>query len=132
MLLGYFFDPNARRAGKSIGLIDAVAEQHEVARVFQEMVQYDGVGTWPPHTNHNHLTWPQALQAYRDIYMELAPLLPRDTPSLDDQVNTARIMSFRDKFRNLLSERVNLDQVKEVYTAHSTFSFLKHLEKAGD
>ncbi|KAI8313857.1 hypothetical protein K4K61_006483 [Colletotrichum sp. SAR11_59] len=44
--------------------------------------------------------------------MELAPQIPQANPSLDDNVNLARIADFRSRFRTLLREEVDLSQVE--------------------
>lgn len=76
---------------EKLGAIKALAEHHEVAETLNELIQKDGAGSWPPNTKHTHTTWPLPLRAYKEIYLELAPLLPQAEPSLDDQVNIARI-----------------------------------------
>ena len=79
-----------------------------------DMIQKDGAGTWPPNANHDKMIWPMALRPYMNIYLEMAPLLPQATPSLNDQVNVARISAFRQRFGELLQERVNLVEVTKV------------------
>ncbi|KAG9190273.1 hypothetical protein G6011_08361 [Alternaria panax] len=95
----------------------ALAEHHEVAELLSEMIQKDGAGSWPPLANHTHSTWPAPLQPYKEIYLELAPLLPQATPSLDDEVNTLRIESFRRRFRDSLRDRVDLVEVGKLVQA---------------
>ncbi|KAF2109444.1 hypothetical protein BDV96DRAFT_502674 [Lophiotrema nucula] len=97
--------------------VKALAERHEVAAVLAEMIHKDGAGSWPPRANHHHPTWPVALQQYKEVYLELASLLPQATASLDDQVNIARIAEFRFRFRELLHERVNLNDVQQLLKA---------------
>jgi len=99
---------------EKVHAIKALAEHHEVAEVLCNLIQKDGAGSWPPNTNHTHTTWPLALRAYKEIYLELAPLLPQPNPSLDDQTNIKRISEFRQRFRKLLCEQVNLVEVKQV------------------
>ncbi|KAF2851999.1 hypothetical protein T440DRAFT_393374 [Plenodomus tracheiphilus IPT5] len=91
--------------------IKKLATQHEAASSLWELIHWDGAGSWPPGANHKYTVWPEPLQPYRDIYMELAPLLPQEEPSLDNQVNEARIEAFRQRYRTLLRERINLIQV---------------------
>jgi len=105
-------EPNTEH--ENFHAIKALAEHHEVAEVLCNLIQKDGAGSWPPSTNHTHTTWPLALQAYKEIYLELAPLLPQPNPSLDDQTNINRISEFRQRFRKLLCERVDLVEVKKV------------------
>ena len=105
---------SAKKRTVALKHVKALAEQHEVAAVLADMVHKDGAGSWPPRANHNHVTWPAPLQPYKEIYLELAARLPQATASLDDQVNFERIVDFRRRFRELLSERVNLQDVKQV------------------
>lgn len=93
------------------------AEYHETAARLDELVQKDGAGCWPPRANHEHSTWPAALRPYKEIYQEMAPLLPAADISLDDEVNKKRITYFRSHFRKLLGERVNLSEVTRLFEA---------------
>jgi hypothetical protein len=104
---------NDKREGK-IEEIKGLAEHHEVAEILTDMIHKDGAGSWPPNANHAHGTWPAALQPYKEIYLELAPLLPQAIPSLDDEVNITRIKEFRQRFRSSLRERVDLGEVRKV------------------
>ncbi|KAI0381402.1 hypothetical protein F5Y04DRAFT_280934 [Hypomontagnella monticulosa] len=97
--------------------IKEIADSHETAAVLAELIRTDGAGSWPPRANHSHSTWPAALRPYREIYLELAPLLPKESPSLDDEVNETLITSFRTRFRKLLHDRVDLDQVQQLLRA---------------
>jgi hypothetical protein len=99
---------------EKINEIDALAEHHEVAEKLNDLIKKDGAGSWPPNANHDHATWPAALRPYKEIYLELASLLPQATPSLDDSVNITRIADFRKRFCDLLKERVKMDEVMEV------------------
>jgi len=94
-----------------------LAERHETASRLADLVQKDGAGTWPPRANHAHMTWPAALRPYREIYYEMAPLLPAAEISLDDDVNTERITTFRTRFQKLLTEKVNLHDVTQLLEA---------------
>ncbi|KAI1381467.1 hypothetical protein F4677DRAFT_126953 [Hypoxylon crocopeplum] len=95
----------------------AVAGHHETAAVLSEMILTDGAGSWPPRANHTHNMWPAALRPYKEIYFELARLIPKETASLDDEVNRALIDDFRSSFRKLLAERVDMAQVKDLLEA---------------
>jgi hypothetical protein len=106
-----------RTAADNIQEIRNLIDCHETANVLNELIHKDGAGSWPPRANHTHSNWPAALQPYKEIYEELGPLLPTDTPSLDDQVNSARIAQFRAKFRNRLRERVDLGSVRQLLRA---------------
>lgn len=89
--------------------------RHETASVLLELVDKDGAGAWPPRANHD--SWPMALRAYKDVYLELIPLLPAAEPSLDDNVNNERRSNYRSLMRKLLTERVNIAQVEEIMAA---------------
>jgi hypothetical protein len=91
--------------------IKELAGCHETAASLITLIDKDGAGSWPPRANHEHSTWPVALRPYKDIYYEMAPLLPSANVSLDDDVNRERIIYFRSRFRKLLNERVDLGQV---------------------
>ncbi|KAL2270675.1 hypothetical protein VTJ83DRAFT_46 [Remersonia thermophila] len=100
--------------------IQDLAECHETAGLLAELIRKDGAGEWPPRSNHAHTTWPAPLRAYRDIYEEMLPLLAVAKPSLDDEVNRERIAAFRSRFRQLLSERVDLGAVEKLLQAAET------------
>lgn len=89
--------------------------RHEAASILLELIEKDGAGAWPPKANHD--SWPMALRPYKDIYLELVPLLPAAKPSLDDKVNNERINKYRSLMRKLLTERINITQVEEVLAA---------------
>lgn len=89
--------------------------RHEAASILLELIEKDGAGAWPPKANHD--SWPMALRPYKDIYLELVPLLPAAKPSLDDKVNNERIKRYRSLMRKLLTERINITQVEEVLAA---------------
>ncbi|KAK3897548.1 hypothetical protein C8A05DRAFT_38900 [Staphylotrichum tortipilum] len=97
--------------------IKQLAECHEAAALLSDLIHQDGAGEWPPRSNHDYTSWPAALRPYRDIYAEMAPLLPTSDLSLDDDVNRARISTFRSGFQTLLQERVNLAQVEQLLAA---------------
>ena len=114
-LTTWLYYPSPRNVkAKHISEIKTLAEHHEVADKLSDLIQKDGAGSWPPNANHNHVTWPSALQPYKEIYLELASLLPQANRSLDDDENLARITNFRERFRKSLQERVKLDEVMEV------------------
>lgn len=89
--------------------------RHETASVLSDLVDKDGAGAWPPKANHD--SWPMALRPYKDIYLELNPLLPAAEPSLDDNVNSERRNTYRSLMRKLLAERINIAQVEEIMAA---------------
>lgn len=105
--------PNDKKES-TVQKIIALVEHHEIAELLSDMIQKDGANSWPPNTNHAHTTWPTPLQPYKEIYLELAPLLPQATPSLNDEVNILRIENFRQRFRDLLNARVDLVEVAKV------------------
>lgn len=94
-----------------------LAERHETAARLADLIRKDGAGSWPPRANHAYSTWPAALRPFREIYQEMAPLLPAANASLDDEVNEELITNFRARFRKLLSERVNLQEVTRLLEA---------------
>jgi hypothetical protein len=94
--------------------ITGLAEYHETASRLADLIKQDGAGTWPPRVS---LQWPAALRPYIDIYHEMAPLLPAENPSLDDDHNTERIEHFRSHFSKLLAEKVNLSEVTRLLDA---------------
>ncbi|KAI0481314.1 hypothetical protein GGR56DRAFT_688989 [Xylariaceae sp. FL0804] len=102
---------------KMIREITNLAGQHDLAAAFSDLVHEDGAGSWPPRANYELIDWPEAIRPYKEIYLEMAPLLPAETPSLDDQVNIQRIATFRLRFQQLLAERVDMTQVRELLEA---------------
>ncbi|KAK3356582.1 hypothetical protein B0T25DRAFT_537007 [Lasiosphaeria hispida] len=97
--------------------ITELAEYHETAARLANMIHKDGAGTWPPRAEHAPSYWPPALRPFREIYQEMAPLLPEANPSLDDDVNRERIAYFRSRFWKLLSDKVNLEEVSALLAA---------------
>lgn len=89
--------------------------QHELASTLIELFDKDGAGAWPPKANHT--SWPEAVRAYKDIYLELVSLLPAAEPSLDDEVNNVRRENYRSLMRTLLTERVDTNRVQGVLAA---------------
>jgi hypothetical protein len=111
----WFREPQSKdRRRKTIEDIKHLTEKHEVAALLGDLIHQDGAGSWPPRANHTESTWPAPLRTYKEIYDELAPLIPQATPSLDDDVNLERITAFRRRFRDLLAEKTDLTAVKEV------------------
>ncbi len=97
--------------------IKQLAECHETAALLADLIHTDGAGEWPPRTNHDFTTWPAVLRPYRDIYAEMAPLLPTPDVSLDDEINRTRLSNFRSRFQTLLQDRVDLPQVEQLLLA---------------
>ena len=95
--------------------LKALKGQHESASVLLELFDKDGARAWPPKANHD--SWPMALRPYKDIYLELNPLLPAAEPLLDDTVNNERRDRYRSLMRKLLAERINIAQVEEIMVA---------------
>lgn len=89
--------------------------RHETASILLELLDKDGAGAWPPKANHD--SWPMALRAYKETYLELAPLLSTAEPSLDDNVNIKRMHQYRSLMRKLLTERINIVQIEDIMAA---------------
>ena len=89
--------------------------RHEVASTLVELFEKDGAGAWPPKANHD--AWPLALRPYKDIYLELVPLLPTSEPSLDHEINNERREHYRSLMRKLLIERVKIARVQTIMAA---------------
>lgn len=109
--------PSVSTKEDTIRHIDDLADFHETAARLSDLFKKDGAETWPPRANHDYLTWPAALRPFKEIYQEMAPLLPAATPSLDDDINRARIDAFRSRFSQLLSEKVNHEDVIQLLAA---------------
>ena len=88
---------------------------HETASALLELFDKDGAGAWPPKAKHD--SWPLALRPYKDIYLELVPLLHAAEPSLDDNVNNVRRELYRSLMRKLLAERLDIKQVQSILAA---------------
>lgn len=93
--------------------IRALQYAHATAEKLNALVEKEGAGTWPPRASHGY-AWPAPLQAYHDIYLTLAPLLPTTEVLCDDQANAVRIHAFRRMMKTLLRERVNLAAVENL------------------
>ena len=88
------------------------SNDHELAQALINLIEKDGAGAWPPRANHD--SWPIALRAYKDIYLELASLLSIAEVSLDNEVNRARIENYRLRMRDLLADRVDIASVRSI------------------
>ena len=95
--------------------LKTLASSHQTASSLLELLEKEGAGSWPPKADHE--SWPTALRPYKDIYLELAPLLPAAQPSLDDNVNHNRRNKYRSLMRGLLHEKINIDQVRSILAA---------------
>lgn len=102
---------------QNIADIEAIVDTHESAAAFVDLVHKDGAGSWPPRANYLPTDWPAALRPYREVLRDMAPLLPKKTPSLNDEVNLAYIVDFRSRYRTQLSHRIDLDQVEKLLRA---------------
>lgn len=90
-------------------------KDRETASVLLELFDKDRAGAWPPKANHE--LWPMPLRPYKDIYLELVPMLPATEPSLDDNVNNERRNRYRSLMRRLLKERINIAEVEQIMAA---------------
>jgi hypothetical protein len=88
--------------------------QHEIIEVYSNLVEKDGAGFWPPRAKHH--SWPKALGPYHDIYLELAPRLSTEKPSLSDVYNNERRNDFRSRMQKLLKERIDVTEVQKLLT----------------
>jgi hypothetical protein len=90
-------------------------DEHEVAAVMSRLIDEDGAGAWPPNANHD--SWPMALRPYKEVYLQLIPLLSAAPPSLDDMVNNERRENYRSIMWKLLMDRINIPQVVAIMAA---------------
>ena len=85
---------------------------HEAANVLLNLIEQDGAGEWPPRVVYD--SWPSAVQPYKDIYLELVPMLPCADPLVDDSVLLARRAKFRSSMQERLSARINIVEVEDL------------------
>ena len=104
----------------NIQAIATLADCHETAAVFTELIRKDGAGAWPPRCNYIASSWPASLRPYMDIYHEMKALLPVAEPSLDKVENRLKIAAFRIRHGKLLDERINLTDVMSLLQAASS------------
>lgn len=95
--------------------LNHVKHRHEIIEVYSDLVDKDGAGFWPPRAKH--YSWPKSLAPYHDIYLELAPYLSTEQPSMDDAYNTQRRNDFRSRMRKLLRERIDVAEMRKLLTA---------------
>lgn len=89
------------------------SQSHELASLLTKLIDMDGAGSWPPRVNHDD--WPGALRPYKDIYLEIIPLLSVDAKhAYDDATNIERRRNYRSSMRKFLAERINTTEVKTV------------------
>jgi hypothetical protein len=108
--------PKALASEDVLAQIKAIREDHETAGLLQQLIETVGAGRWPPQPSHGD-SWPEALRPYHAIYVQLAPLLPAKTVSLDADVNRKRRLKFQTRMRKLLHDRVDLLAVKALLSA---------------
>jgi hypothetical protein len=102
-------DPFGLRWNKDLEL------QNEAAVALCKLIQYDGAGKWPPRVDHDN--WPPALVPYKEIYLEMIPLLSSPSVSLDDTINNDIRKRFRTRMSNLLQQRINTQEVEDIMFA---------------
>ncbi|KJZ69461.1 hypothetical protein HIM_11144 [Hirsutella minnesotensis 3608] len=92
--------------------IRSLRHKHEIASVFLDLVEQDGAGSWPPRVDYD--SWPAPLQPYQEIYHIMSPLLSTSSPSLSDEYNAKRMANYRMCMRQLLSQRVVMQDVESI------------------
>ncbi|ETS87858.1 hypothetical protein PFICI_01686 [Pestalotiopsis fici W106-1] len=95
--------------------------KQEIVSAYLKLVEEDGAGTWPPKTDY--VSWPRALRGYKEIYLELSPLLATAEPSLDDDTNQGRRIQYRSLMRKLLSDRISIPKVGAIMEVAETGNF---------
>lgn len=91
--------------------IHALRKRHPTASLLSTLIDEDGAGSWPPRVDHHN--WPAALRPYKEIYLQLLPLLSVESPSiLDDSFNIEHRAKYRSLMRKLLTERINTSEVE--------------------
>lgn len=88
---------------------------HEVANVLCNLIEQDGAGEWPPRVVYED--WPSAIQPYKDIYLELAPMLSCADPMIGDDLIIARREKYRVTMRERLAARINIVEVQDLLNA---------------
>jgi hypothetical protein len=88
--------------------------RHELLEVYFDLIEKDGAGFWPPRAKHH--SWPKGLGPYHDVYLEVAPYLSTEKPSLSDAYNTKRRKDFRSRMQKLLKERIDITEVQKILT----------------
>jgi hypothetical protein len=88
-------------------------KHHETAGRLQDLIEFDGAGSWPPQACHN-TAWPIALRPYHDVYLKLAKSLPTANVPLDKEIVSKRRLEYRAQMRNLLHNNVDLSAVEEI------------------
>lgn len=100
--------------------IYSLADSHDTAAALNDLIQHDGVSSWPPTCNHDQNHWPLPLQGYYLTYLELASSLPTSKACLDDDANRVTIDEFRRRMRSLLKRHVDGAAVSELLKAADT------------
>ncbi|KAL4881877.1 hypothetical protein BJY04DRAFT_188244 [Aspergillus karnatakaensis] len=83
----------------------------------KHLVEADGAGSWPPRAVHGN-AWPEALQPYHHIYLEVIPFLATEDIALDDKLNINRVTAFRERIRGALHDRIHLPAVVNILSPH--------------
>ncbi|KAJ5663479.1 hypothetical protein N7507_004210 [Penicillium longicatenatum] len=92
---------------------EEMRKHHETADLLQKLIEFDGVGSWPPQASHGK-AWPIALRPYHGVYLKLAKSLPTANVSLDKEILSRRRFEYRAQMRNLLQDNVDLSAVEEI------------------
>lgn len=95
-----------------LGPVEGFRGRHEAADVLLSLIEQDGAGEWPPRVVYD--SWPAAIQPYKDIYLELAPMLSCANPLVGDDVLMARRQRFRNVMQERLRERINIIEVEDL------------------
>lgn len=88
---------------------------HEAANVLWNLIEQDGAGEWPPRVVYED--WPSAIQPYKEIYLELAPMLSCADPMIGDDLIIARREKYRAAMRERLSARIDTVEVEDLLNA---------------
>lgn len=87
----------------------------KTASVLLKLFDKDCAGAWAPKANHK--LWPMPLHLYKDIYLELVPMLPANKPLLDDNVNNERWNRYCSLMQKFLKKQINIAHVKQIIAA---------------
>ncbi|EGN94595.1 hypothetical protein SERLA73DRAFT_77957 [Serpula lacrymans var. lacrymans S7.3] len=83
---------------------------HPISLALHNLISTGG-DAWPPRATFEE-TWPPCLRPYHHVFQRVAPFIPVEEASLDDEHNRHVIETFRARVRQELVDSVCLEDVK--------------------
>lgn len=99
-------------ASKTATATPSTVTATQISKSLHELIADGGAGSWPPRATFMD-SWPETLKPYHLVYEIVAPLLPVQESSLDDDLNRKLIAVFRARMCVELQRNIDLAVVNE-------------------